>query len=95
MPKFIVQQPLKHNGDDLTIGDTVELSAKDAKPLLAADILLPTPEKPVAATKQPTPPKAAAGKPEGSGEPAAGNDSGSSDGTDAGNGAGSDTATGQ
>lgn len=39
MPKFIVQHPLKHDGKDLAIGDTVELSLKDAKPLQDAGAL--------------------------------------------------------
>lgn len=39
MPKFIVQQPLKHDGENLAIGDAVELSLKDAKPLQDAGVL--------------------------------------------------------
>lgn len=39
MPKYPVKGPLKYNGDDYAEGDTVEMSAKEAKELVAIDVL--------------------------------------------------------
>jgi hypothetical protein len=36
---FIVTEPLKHNGVDYQIGETVELSEKDARVLLDLEVV--------------------------------------------------------
>lgn len=40
MGKFIVQEPLRHNGEDFEIGSQVELDGKVAKDLLASGIVV-------------------------------------------------------
>lgn len=36
---FVVSEPLKHNGVDYQIGETVELSEKDARVLLGLEVV--------------------------------------------------------
>lgn len=39
MPEYIVTSPLHHDGKPVAVGDTVTMDAKDAKPLLAKNVL--------------------------------------------------------
>ena len=40
MGKFIVQEPLRHNGKDFEIGSSVDLDGKAAKDLLASGVVV-------------------------------------------------------
>ncbi len=50
MPLYDVKEPLKHDGERLSLGDTVEMSAKAAAPLLKAGVI-EAQAKPAAAKK--------------------------------------------
>lgn len=41
MPLFTAKEPIRYNGEDFAPGDTVEMSAKDAKPLVASGDIEP------------------------------------------------------
>lgn len=41
MPKYKVKSPLSHDGEDFKIGATVEMSEKQAQPLLGHTLMLP------------------------------------------------------
>lgn len=58
MPQYIVKDPLRHDGEDIAIGETVELTVKAAKPLLDAGVIEPAPAAKAPAKKdekQPVP----------------------------------------
>ena len=40
MPKYIVQDSLRHDGQDCKLGDPVEMSEAAAQPLLASGVLI-------------------------------------------------------
>lgn len=56
MPKYVVNTPLKHNGQRCNVDDTVDMPADEAVDLLARGMIAPAPaEEAVAAQADATP----------------------------------------